>query len=122
MDPINAYDKTVPARHREIVQVLRREIAGVLKKAEVKIWHAIPVWFVDGNPVVGYTSRSKHVTLLFWNGQAFGEPGLVAAGKFKAAQIHYVSADEIKVADLRRWLKKAGRDIWDYKALRAGCK
>jgi len=121
MDPILAYDRTVPAGHREIAQVLHREIAGVLKKAEVKIWHAMPVWFVDGNPVVGYKSGSKHVTLLFWNGQAFDEPGLVAAGKFKAAQIHYVSASEIRVAELRRWLKKAGRDIWDYKALRAGC-
>jgi hypothetical protein len=122
MDPIVAYDKAVPAAHRAIVQVLHREISGVLKKAEAKIWHALPVWFVSGDPVVGYKSWPKRVTLLFWNGQAFDEPGLMAAGKFRAAQIHYVSADDIKVTDLRRWLKKAGRDIWDYKALRAGCK
>jgi hypothetical protein len=122
MDPITGYEKAVPAGHREIVRTLHREIAGVLKKAAAKVWHAMPVWFVDGNPVVGYKSGPRHVTLLFWNGQAFDEAGLLAAGKFRAAQIHYASADEIKVADLRRWLKKAGRDIWDYKALRAGCK
>jgi hypothetical protein len=122
MDPIIAYDEAVPARHREIVEVLHREIASVLEMAEVKIWHTIPVWFVEGNPVVGYKSGGKHVTLLFWNGQAFDEPGLVAAGKFRAAQIHYVAAEEIEVGELRRWLEKAGRSIWDYKTLRAGCK
>jgi hypothetical protein len=121
MDPISAYDKAVTARHRKIIQVLHREIARVLEKAEVKIWHAMPVWFIDENPVVGYKSGPRHVTLLFWNGQAFDEPGLTAAGKFKAAQIHYVSADEIKVTELRRWLVKASGDIWDYRALRAGC-
>jgi hypothetical protein len=122
MDPVVAYDQSVPAGHREIVGVLRREISGALKKAEVKIWHAIPVWFVGGNPVVGYKSGPKHVTLLFWNGQAFDEPGLAAAGKFKAAQIHYVAAEEIGVADVRRWVKKAGRDVWDYRGLRDRCK
>ena len=122
MDPVNAYNNTVPVSHREIVQVLHQEITNVLKKAEVKIWHAMPVWFIDGNPAVGYKSSPKHVTLLFWNGQAFNEPGLVAAGKFKAAQIHYISPDEIGVTELRRWLKKAGRDIWDYKGLRANYK
>jgi hypothetical protein len=122
MDPIRTYDHGVPARHKEIVTVLHGEISSVLKKADAKLWHAIPVWFIDGNPVVGYKSWPNRVTLLFWNGQAFDEPGLVAAGKFRAAQVHYTSADEIRVPDLRRWLKKAGKDIWDYKALRAGCR
>jgi hypothetical protein len=122
MNTIGAYDKGVPARHREIVEVLHKEIASGLKKAEAKIWHAIPVWFIASNPVVGYKSWPNRVTLLFWNGQAFEEPGLVAAGKFRAAQVHYTSADEIRVTDLRRWLKKASKDIWDYKALRAGCR
>lgn len=120
VEAVNAYDRAVQARHRDIVAVLHREIAGVLKKAEARVWHAIPVWFIEGNPVVGYKSWPNRLTLLFWNGQAFDEPGLVAAGKFKAAQIHYGSADEIRVADLRRWLRKAAKDIWDYRGLRAG--
>ena len=122
MDAIAAYDKAVSARHRDIVAALHREIDGVLNKAEAKVWHAIPVGFIDGNPVVGYKSWPNRVTLLFWNGQAFGEPSLVAAGKFKAAQIHYGSADEIRPADLRRWLRKAAKDIWDYRGLRASCR
>jgi hypothetical protein len=121
-EPIVAYDMAVRMSHREIVAVLHGEISGVLKTAEAKIWHAMPVWFIDKNPVVGYKSGPKHVTLLFWNGQAFKEPGLIAAGKFKAAQIHYVTVDEIRVTDLRRWLKKARKDIWDYRGIRAGYK
>lgn len=53
---IETYNKSVPARHRDIVAGLHREIAGVLKRASAKLWHAIPVWFIDGNPVVGYKS------------------------------------------------------------------
>ena len=64
----------------------------------------MPIWFVDANPVAGYKSSARHVTLLFWNGQTLNEPGLVPAGKFKAAQIQYASADSIRVVDLRRWL------------------
>ena len=121
MNPAMAYNGSVPANQREIVQALDREIAKGLPKAESKVWHAMPVWFVDANPVVGYKSSARHVTLLFWNGQAFNEPSLVPAGKFKAAQIQYASADSIRVVDLRRWLRKAARDIWDYKGLRADC-
>lgn len=121
-DPTKAYDRSVPAPHRQIVQLLHREIDAVLKnKAEARMYHAMPVWFVDGNAVVGYKSRAQHVTLLFWNGQAFGEPELEAAGKFEAAQIHYTRVDEIDVTTLRRWLMKSGREIWDFKARRAAC-
>jgi hypothetical protein len=123
MDQIAAYNKKVPAAHRPIVDTLLREISGALKtKAEAKVWHAIPVWFVDDNPVVGYKAWPKHVTLLFWNGKNFDEPGLIPAGKFKAAEIKYTAADQIKVTDLRRWLKKAGRDVWDYRGMRASCR
>jgi len=123
MDPIAAYNKKVPASHRPIVDKLLTEISGALNnKAEPKLYHAIPVWFVGGNAVVGYKAWPKHVTLLFWNGQNLDEPGLTAAGKFQAAEIKYTAAEQIKVTPLRRWLKQAGRDVWDYQAMRAACK
>ena len=43
--------------------------------AENKIWHAHPVWFLDGNPVVGYSKQKVGVVLLFWSGQSFGRGG-----------------------------------------------
>jgi hypothetical protein len=73
------------------------------------------VWFLNGNPIVGYDKLKDSVRVLFWSGQSFDEKGLLPEGSFKAAEIRYTSADQINKEDLHRWLKKA-RDIqWDYK-------
>jgi hypothetical protein len=37
---------------------LHREISTVLKQVEPRIWHAMPVWFIDDNPVVGYKASA----------------------------------------------------------------
>ena len=54
--------------------------------------------------------------LLFWNGQAIDAAALTPVGKFKAAQIHFQGVAAITVTPLRRWLKKAGTDLWDYRS------
>jgi hypothetical protein len=116
MNDIAHYVGTQTAEFAAICQALRAEIDAVLPKATSKIWHAMPVWFIDENPVVGFSVTSKKgVNLLFWNGQSLGEPALMAAGKFKAAQIQFTNASQIDAKALRRWLKKARVDIWDYK-------
>ncbi len=112
---IIAYNESQSDADREICDKLASVIEKVLAEAESKIWHAHPVWFLDGNPVAGYSRIKDSVRLLFWSGQSFDEPGLKPEGKFKAAEARFVSIKEIKVKDLTRWLKKA-RDIqWDYK-------
>ena len=83
--------------------------------AENKIWHAHPVWFLEGNPIVGYSKLKDSVQLMFWSGQSFDEKALQKEGSFKAAAIRYTSSDMVKTKDVGRWLKKS-RDIqWDYK-------
>ena len=119
-DPISEYASRYPGESATICQVLRAEIDASIPKATSKIWHAIPVWFIGESPVVGYKVTSKHVDLLFWNGQSFNEPALKAAGKFRAAQIQFTEASQIDIKLLRRWLKKARTNIWDYKSLRQG--
>jgi hypothetical protein len=100
---------------KAICDILFTEINNALPEAESKIWHAHPVWFLDGNPIVGYSKLKGSVRLLFWSGQTFDEPGLQVEGKFKAAEKRYTSADEIEISDLQHWLQKS-RDIqWDYK-------
>lgn len=97
--------------------VLAETIDASLPDAENKIWHGHPVWFLDGNPVVGYSKLKGCVRLLFWSGQSFGDDGLKPEGKFKAAEARYVSVDQVSRADLDRWLKQS-RDVqWDYKNL-----
>ena len=119
-DPISAYASRHSPASAAICQVLRGELDASLSKATSKIWHAMPVWFIDDIPVVGYKVTPGHVNLLFWNGQSFNEPALKAAGKYKAAQIQFTDASQVHPKLLRRWLKKAGTDIWDYKGLRPG--
>src|SRR6516165_6314371 len=85
-DPIAAYSQAQPAEFGTICDRLRELIDAALKSATSKVWHGSPVWFIDENPVVGYNATAKTVNLLFWNGQAFGEPALKPVGKYRAAQ------------------------------------
>lgn len=114
---IQSYNNSKSATDREICNLLAKVICEALPKAENKIWHAHPVWFLDGNPIVGYSKLKTCIRLLFWSGQSFEEEGLQNEGSFKAAEMRYNSADEINIKDLKRWLKKAKTIQWDYKNL-----
>ena len=102
-----------------VCRVLRKEIKLALPKATAKIYHSTPVWFIGENAVVGFSvTAKKKVTLLFWNGKAFKDPDLKAVGKFKAAQVQFGDAKEIDKKKLKKWLKKAKIDIWDFAGMR----
>jgi len=109
------YNATLDAAEGEICDRLAAEIDKHLPDALNKIWHAHPVWFLNDNPIVGYSKLKNCVRLLFWSGQSFEEKGLTNEGKFKAAEARYTSVDQIKVRDLARWLKKSREIQWDYK-------
>lgn len=112
---IIAYNDETSGDYKEICQLLAKEIDAHLAKAESKVWHGHPVWFLDGNPIVGYSVLKDSVQLLFWSGQSFDEPGLEIEGTFKAAQMRYTEKGQINLTDLKRWLKKAEDIQWDYK-------
>ena len=104
-----------PERPGTSARLLAGQIDRGLPEAVNKIWHGHPVWFLEDNPIVGYSKLKSDVRLLFWSGQSFAEEGLEKEGSFKAAERRYTSADQVDTEDLRRWLAKA-RDIqWDYK-------
>jgi hypothetical protein len=111
------YNEAMAPADREICDFLTREIDRSLSEAENKIWHAHPVWFLDGNPVVGYSKLKGCIRLLFWSGQSFEEDTLKSEGKFKAAEVRYTAANQVNRADLKRWLAKAREIQWDYKNL-----
>jgi hypothetical protein len=112
---IRAYNDAQSIEDKKICTILAEEISRNLPGAENKIWHAQPVWFFDGNPVVGYSKLKNCIRLLFWSGQSFNEEGLKNEGSFKAAEIRYTAADQVDVKDLARWLKKSEEIQWDYK-------
>ena len=112
---ISAYNDAQSEDWKDICVQLAKEICEELPEAESKIWHGAPVWFLEGNPVVGYDKLKKSIRLLFWSGQSFEEPGLTPEGSFKAADARYIKKEEINSSDLKRWLKKAKEIQWDYK-------
>jgi len=112
---ISAYHSKQTPEDATICEVLFSIIHKHLPEAENKIWHAHPVWFLDGNPVVGYSKLKNGIRLLFWSGQSFEEPGLSNEGSFKAAEKRYTAPEQININDLKRWLEKCKSIQWDYK-------
>ena len=119
MNPgIKAYNVQQTAGDSEICNLLAETIDNQLPEAESKIWHAHPVWFLDGNPTVGYSKQKAGWRLMFWSGAGFDEEKLNVVGKkFKDASIFYVTVNDIDLKDLKRWLKKSKEIQWDYKNL-----
>jgi hypothetical protein len=112
---VDEYNVKQADQNREMLELLMTEINRGLPQAQSKCWHGHPVWFLDGNPVTGYSVRKDGVALFFWSGQSFDEPGLTATGSFKMGEKRYHDVHEIDVTDIARWVAKA-RDIqWDYK-------
>ena len=113
---ISAYNSAQAKADREICDLLRTEIDRALKNSEAKIWHGAPVWFLDGNPIVGYSKQKAGLRLMFWSGADFNEDVLDMRGeKFKDASTFFTTIEHVKVRDLRRWLKKSKEIQWDYK-------
>jgi hypothetical protein len=110
-------DKQVPG-DKETCDLLATTITYELTGAENKIWHAHPVWFLEGNPIVGYSKQKAGVRLMFWSGADFGVEALNIRGKkFKDASIIYNSAAAIDTKKLRQWLQLSIEIQWDYKSI-----
>ncbi len=117
------YNAAQAPADRAICELLAVQLDRHLPGAENKIWHVHPVWFLDGNPIAGYGKLKHCIRLLFWSGQSFDEEGLIAEGKFKAAEARYTAVEQVDTKALKRWLAKAAEIQWDYKNLvkRKGC-
>lgn len=113
---IQEYNNKLEANDKAICDTLADQINEQLLEAESKLWHGHPVWFLDGNPITGYSKEKRGIRLMFWSGADFEEEKLnVLGGKFKDASIFYNSVDEINSDDLKRWLEKSQNIQWDYK-------
>lgn len=113
---IQAYNENQSVDDKKICELLCEEINKSLPEAETKIWHGHPVWFLDGNPITGYSKQKAGIRLMFWSGADFEEEKLNIRGeKFKDASVFYNSVSEINTNDLKRWLEKSRSIQWDYK-------
>src|ERR1700749_3137558 len=104
-----SYNASQSAEDKKICDLLAKEMDRCLPEAENKIWHGHPVWFLDGNPIVGYSKLKDSIRLLFWSGQSFEEPGLQPEGTFKAAEARYTNEEQISAKGLKQWLERSIR-------------
>ena len=117
MNPtVKAFNESQTEIEADICNCLADTINMFLPDAENKIWHRHPVWFLEGNPIVGYSKLKAGIRLMFWSGTSFDEENLTpGSGKFKDASILYTTVDQIDQNDLERWIQKAKEIQWDYK-------
>jgi len=115
---ILAYNSLQSDQDKGICDLLATTIQQELTEAVSKIWHAHPVWFLEGNPIVGYSKQKKGIRLMFWSGADFQEELLdVKGGKFKDESVFYSNLNELDLSALVRFLKKSKEIQWDYKNL-----
>ena len=112
------YKASQRTSHQDLCDLLDSEIDSHLPRAERRIWQAHPVWFLDGNPIFGYSHQKPGIRLTCWSGASFDEPGLNTLGvKFKDASIFLNDATDVNQTDLQRWLTKAEEIQWHYQNL-----
>jgi len=118
-DGVEAYLEAQTPEHGNLCRRLVSEIRHCLPKSTARLYHGSPAWFIGKNAVVGVSVKAKAgVTLLFWNGQAFKGQALIPVGQFKAAQLSFQTVRQVNTTMLRRLLKNAGKDIWDFASIR----
>lgn len=116
MSGIHQYNQKLTESDQSICDLLSKIINKYLPHSNSKIWHAHPVWFINDNPIVGYSKQKKGIRLMFWSGADFEEAKLnVLGSKFKDASIFYTDVAEINEKELKRWLTKSIEIQWDYK-------
>jgi uncharacterized protein YdhG (YjbR/CyaY superfamily) len=113
---ISAYNNLLSVQDQELCDFLAQQIDLELPMADSNIWHRHPVWFIQGNPIVGFSKQKKGIRLMFWSGADFEEEALnVRGNKFKDASIFYTEVSEVNPTALIKWLQHAIIIQWDYK-------
>jgi len=111
---IAAYNEKLDEQERDIALDLGALISKNLPDAEGKVWHGHPVWFMDGNPIVGYSLKKSGIEMLFWSGQSFKSDALRALGKFKAAALSIPNKEALDPNLITALLEEAKVIQWDY--------
>ena len=109
------YNQGLASAERELAESLAALFAFLLLTAEAKVWHGHPVWFVDGNPVCGYSLKKAGLEVLFWSGKSFKTSGLRPIGKYQAAGIAVETQEDLDKVEA--FMAEATKIQWDYKNL-----
>ena len=112
---VSEYNEQIAPEFRSLAEQLTKSFKKQVPQAEAKVWHGHPVWFIEGNPVFGYSLKKTGLEVLFWSGKSFKKAGLKPIGKFQAAGCSIASKADVEA--LNDWLLEAVAIQWDYKNL-----
>lgn len=56
---LQLYNHSFFEEEKMICDLLAQTIDQNLNYSDSKIWHRHPVWFIDGNPILGYRKEKK---------------------------------------------------------------
>jgi hypothetical protein len=117
MNPdIQTYHREPSEEEEKITFLPATTLNQSLPEAEHKIWYRHPVWFLQGNPIAGYSKQKAVIRLMSWSGADFEEADLKpGSGKFKDASIFYTHVDQVNIKDLVSWIEKSKTIQRDYK-------
>jgi uncharacterized protein YdhG (YjbR/CyaY superfamily) len=114
---IEVFNQKLDQPERDIALEICALIAQKMPEAEGKVWHGHPVWFMEGNPIVGYSLKKSGIEMLFWSGQSFKSDALRALGKFKAAALSIPNKEALDPKLITALLEEAKAIQWDYENL-----
>ncbi|MEN9706568.1 MAG: hypothetical protein RIS31_134 [Actinomycetota bacterium] len=117
MSDIDDYNSVLESESRQVAETIRAMIGKTIPEAEGKVWHGHPVWFIAGNPVVGFSLKKSGIELLFWSGQSFPTVGLTPVGKYQAAGLQGLTNNNLGTLPIVQWLRESEQIQWDYKNL-----
>jgi uncharacterized protein YdhG (YjbR/CyaY superfamily) len=109
------YSEQLAQELRDLAEQLTKQFTKQVPQAEAKVWHGHPVWFIEGNPVFGYSLKKAGLEVLFWSGKSFKKAGLKPIGKYQAAGISISTKSDVEA--LKDWLQESVAIQWDYKNL-----
>jgi len=115
VDEIGNFNSGLDYVTRATSEAIRILLDSAFGKESSKLFHGSPVWFLDGNPIVGYSKKKKGFTILFWSGQSFREPGLSPVGKYKAAELLVSENIGVPLDLIKKWIAESKTVVWDYK-------
>ena len=111
---IDEYNDALDGDHPSTCAFLAELIERGLPEATAKVWHGHPVWFIDGNPIVGYHLHKSGLRILFWSGQSFASNALTPVGSFQAAGMGVNGREGFDVAAFEGLLAQSREIQWDY--------
>jgi hypothetical protein len=112
---LDVFDKGLLGESKTIWKSLRISIETILQHYSAKLYHGSPVWFINDNPIVGYSQKKEGVALLFWSGQSFETPGLKKVGKHKASELVLKRIEDLDKEKIERWLQESMEKQWNYR-------